>query len=440
MRVDDIRLDVGVDGVHTELSGAVSMEKLDTEGLRIWFRAPSDLALHELDASPFLPGLLATAMWWGEDLEIDGPVSARLYEMVDQAMACYLNLYPHLHRIRVTAPTHVLTAGPHATACLFSRGVDSWYSVLTSLDRPNPGEAQVSHLVYVPSIDFMYGPENLDRSLDDTRRAAADIGCELVVLESNLRRFTERFQPWDVTFGGGLAGMALHLGEAFSHIRLAASFPLGAPTSFGSHPALDPLFSTERTQIVHSGATATRLDKVRYVAQVPVALGNLKVCYTEDTAHNCGTCGKCVMTMLELHVAGVRDLTELFDVPLEPPARACAVVQERRARRPPRRGARRARSARRPRQPTVAQCPAPSVPAQRGPSAGFATAPCRDGADAPPCRNLRDARLTRPGLSAERLLHRSARRAARRWCNTRDRRPARPRCPLRTCSGGRRPG
>jgi hypothetical protein len=314
--VDDIRLSEV--GEQRELSARVTMDRLDTDGLRIWFRAHAGDALRELDASPFLPGLLVTAMWWNEKLTIDGPVSSRLLASVDEAVAAYRCLYPSLPTIGVSAPSRELPPGDQATACLFSRGVDSWYSLLTNLEAPGLNRPQLSHIVYVPSIDFMYGDENRARSIAATRRAAEDVGCTFVLLETNLRDFTERFQEWGITFGGGLAGMGLFLGERFSHLLLAASFPLGAPTSFGSHPALDPRFSTERTEIVHDGATASRVDKVRYLATRPVALENLKVCYHEDLEHNCGRCGKCVMTMLELHACRALDKGPVFDTPLHP--------------------------------------------------------------------------------------------------------------------------
>lgn len=316
MLVSDIRLTEVDDG--RELSARITMDRLDTDGLRIWFRATDDYAPRELDASPFLPGLLVTAMWWNEKLVIDAPVSSRLLAAVEQAMAAYRCLYPSLPAIGVYAPSHELSPGERATACLFSRGVDSWYSVLTNLEATQATRPPLSHLVYVPSIDFMYGAANRARSIEATRRAADEVGCKLVLLESNLRTFTERFQEWGITCGGGLAGMSLFLGERFSYILLAASFPLTAPACCGSHPALDPCFSTERTEIVHDGATATRVDKVRYLATRPVALENLKVCYQEDIEHNCGRCAKCVLTMLELQASGALDAAPVFDTPLHP--------------------------------------------------------------------------------------------------------------------------
>jgi hypothetical protein len=64
MLVDDVRLDTR--GDQWELSGRITMDRLDAEGLRIWFRFPGEYSTGELDASPFVPGLLLTSMWWNE--------------------------------------------------------------------------------------------------------------------------------------------------------------------------------------------------------------------------------------------------------------------------------------------------------------------------------------------------------------------------------------
>lgn len=318
MLVDDIRLEAR--DKRWELSGRVTMDRLDTEGLRIWFRFPAEYSRGELDASPFLPGLLATSMWWNENLHVDGPVSAQLLASVDDAMAAYRNLFPSLPTIGVSAPSCELPPGVLATACLFSRGIDSWYSVLSNLEAPARRRPPPTHVVYVPSIDFMYGDENRARSIEATRQAAESIGCDLVLLETNLRHLTERFQHWGVTHGGGLAGMGLALGASFSHVLLPSSVPLSAPNHFGSDAALDPLWSTERTTIVHDGAASSRLDKVRSLGSHREVLTNLKVCFKTDTVQNCGRCDKCLLTMIELHIAGALEECPAFEQPLDPRA------------------------------------------------------------------------------------------------------------------------
>src|SRR5438309_2984198 len=150
MLVDDIRLDARDE--QWELSGRITMDRLDTDGLRIWFRFPGEYSTGEVDASPFLPWLLVTSMWWNEDLVIDGPVSARLLANVGEAMAIYRCLFPALPSIQVSALSHELPPGRRATACLFSRGVDSWYSVLKNTDAPDARRPPLTHLVYVPSV------------------------------------------------------------------------------------------------------------------------------------------------------------------------------------------------------------------------------------------------------------------------------------------------
>src|SRR3981081_1068993 len=93
--VDDIRLEPRDE--QWELSGRISMDRLDTEGQRIWFRFPSEDSTREVVASPFLAALLVTSMWWREQLTIDGPVSARLLTNAREAMELYRCLFPSLH-------------------------------------------------------------------------------------------------------------------------------------------------------------------------------------------------------------------------------------------------------------------------------------------------------------------------------------------------------
>jgi hypothetical protein len=300
-----------------ELSGRVTMDRLDTNGLRIWFRGPIDCSPPELDASPFLPGLLATAMWWREPLTIEAPVSARLLDAVPAAMVRYQSLFPSLRAIPVSAPSRMLPCAPATTACFFTRGIDSWYSVLTNMDRVDRSRPPLTHLLHISGIDWALTPPTRERQAAATRAAAADAGCELVLLETNLRDFTERFQPWDVTHGGVLAAVALVVGARFSHVLVASTFPMYRLQPWGSHPMLDPLWSTERTTIVHDAETVSRADKFTFLAEHPRALANLKVCFEADSEYNCGVCEKCMLTMVGLRAAGVRQDLDGFAVQLD---------------------------------------------------------------------------------------------------------------------------
>jgi hypothetical protein len=293
------------------------MDRLDTDGLRIWFRGPIDCSPGELDASPFLPGLLATAMWWGEPLIIEAPVSARLLDAVPAAMLRYQGLFPSLQAIAVSAPGRALPCAPATTACFFTRGIDSWYSVLTNVDDVDRSRPPLTHLLHISGIDWALTAPTRERQTAATLAAAADAGCELVLLETNLRDFTERFQPWDVTHGGALAAVGLTVGARFSRVLVASTFPMYRLQPWGSHPMLDPLWSTERTAIVHDAAGVSRADKLAFLAERPRALANLKVCFEADSEYNCGVCEKCMLTMVGLRAAGVREDLDGFAVPLD---------------------------------------------------------------------------------------------------------------------------
>jgi hypothetical protein len=322
--VDDIRLEPRDE--QWELSGRITMERLDTDGLRIWFRFPGEYATGELDASPFLPALLATSMWWNETLNIDGPVSARLLEAAPVAMRRYRSFYPSLTVVPVAASPRKLAGKPAATACFFTRGVDSWYSALTNIESSNGSRPRLTHLLHVPGIDWNLTAPAHARGLAATRVAAAGIGCELVLVETNLRTFIERFQPWDVTHGGALAGIGLVLGPRFSHLLIASTFPVRRVLPWGSHPMLDPLWSTEQTEIVHDAADVSRVDKECFLVDHPHALSNLKACYESDTETNCGVCEKCMLTMVGFRIAGVREHLSEFAMPLEARRLATHVV------------------------------------------------------------------------------------------------------------------
>ena len=69
----------------------------------------------------------------------------------------------------------------------------------------------------------------------------------------------------------------------------------------GSHPLTDPLYSTEGVEIIHEGAEARRVDKVVKIAESPLALSNLRVCF-EDMNINCGKCAKCLRTIIPLQL------------------------------------------------------------------------------------------------------------------------------------------
>jgi hypothetical protein len=109
------------------------------------------------------------------------------------------------------------------------------------------------------------------------------------------------------------------LSEHFSRFYIAAAHSQDELLPAGSHPRIDPLWSTERLEFIHDGVEATRLEKITLISRYDVALKTLRVCYLNPKgAYNCGRCEKCLRTMIGLQLCGVLDRCTTFEEKLDP--------------------------------------------------------------------------------------------------------------------------
>jgi hypothetical protein len=77
------------------------------------------------------------------------------------------------------------------------------------------------------------------------------------------------------------------------------------PSPCGSHPALDPLWSTEQLSVIYDGGDTGRRAKIDFISDDPLALETLRICYQDPpTVYNCGRCWKCLSTMIGLELSG----------------------------------------------------------------------------------------------------------------------------------------
>jgi hypothetical protein len=139
-------------------------------------------------------------------------------------------------------------------------------------------------------------------------------GIKMVEMQTNMQRFRLAAMgrsKLHLTFGLPLAAAALVMGNMFARFYIPASYHYGGLVPDGSHPMMDHLLSTETTQFIHDGASATRVAKTIAIAGWPETHSRLRVCFqgaqyntARGVFENCGACEKCLRTMIPLEIAG----------------------------------------------------------------------------------------------------------------------------------------
>jgi hypothetical protein len=310
-------------GDHLALVSRVSGTDLDATNVRLRVDAPEMAAQVDASATPFLPVMTLLAARLGTDLVIDAPVDELALENALRAAAVLHDFWgwrpPRIN------PAQTTSAVPRAngTALWFSRGVDSMDTLL----RARAGElvecgstVQLTHLLGLDWIDPPFAVSSMPEVWSDTVEAAASLPLPLLRFTTDIRRILDAVVSWDDSHGAVFGGLSLLLGPVFGAVIISATDRADALLPYGSHPSLDPLWSTSGTRVVHAGSERGRCDKVARVARDDWVLARLKVCWEADTARNCGRCSKCLATMTALHIAGALDRCGRFDGELSPDA------------------------------------------------------------------------------------------------------------------------
>jgi hypothetical protein len=270
---------------------------------------------------PFVAGLLIPAMAVGEDLIVEAPVSPTLLNKVDSIQSWLRAWRPGLHPARVEAAVAEPVPAGDGVGLFFSGGIDSYHSLLRNMQEHPAGKDAITHLIFGYGIDTRYGYDRryMDRVSPFIQSIAEATGKRVVILESNLRQAFSA-TGWMLYHGSALISGALCLAPLFNRVLVAGSWATTYLIPWGSHPELDPLWSTDAVEIVHDSVDCTRLEKVvTQVGRSELALRTLRVCFeVEQQPRNCGRCPKCIETMLILHIAGVLESCSTFDAGLDP--------------------------------------------------------------------------------------------------------------------------
>jgi len=329
MRCLRLPRDSGLRPGDVRFTGVVADAGSDANG-SVWIDVPEGLAGEVVDRlDPWLLWLLPYAFETQQELVLQGPVDSELLRNAERLMEIWSGWRPERRPVAVRAdavePSAAESALPRRTGLFFTGGADSYFSLLhrdavarvaEGMDAGPRGEL-IDDLAYVWGFDIpLRHAAAFEAKRATLARIANEFGKTPICLTTNLRETGIR-QPWGpVMHGPALGGAGLLLGRRWRRVVISSFRVEGESEAWGSTPLTDALLSTARTRAEPYGWTQDRLEKLAFVAQTPIALETLHVCWEERSERNCGRCEKCFRTLLALEILGLRERASSF--PKEP--------------------------------------------------------------------------------------------------------------------------
>lgn len=336
MKIKDLRSERN--GAKARVAATVIWEDCDRPSHEVYFETDEAFA-EDLSCNPhaFLVGCIIPALHFGEKrLSVEGAICPQLSEGLVTVMGWLRHWYYKAEReaVRIEAKAKRAIPAvrkPERAGFFFSGGVDSFATLRTNrLDFPPGHPRSIRDGILVFGLE-VHEPDAFEHVIRPLSEAAREAGVTLIPVYTNLylnykqEDAKQGYDFWTYEFHGAvLAAVAHALDGRLTVVSIPATQDI--PTAgllgrkefipYGSHPLLDPNYSSGTLKIRHDGFVLSRLDKVRLVAGWEPALMNLRVCnrqqeYRSDML-NCGRCEKCLRTMLELKLLGALERTKAF--------------------------------------------------------------------------------------------------------------------------------
>ena len=283
-----------------------------------------DLAINP-DA--FLVGSCLPAMYAGEKrIKIEGEICPILQKGIITNMQTFRRWYGWRYKpVAIEAKKKEIKAysSQNKRAGLFlSGGVDSTFSLRTNrLSFPLNHPLSIKDCFLIHGFDISYDSHSkmktniFDRAFKNALEIAQDAKVNLIPVTTNVRHLNSDVKFWEKWFhGAALSSVAHCFSSRISMIYIASSHSALNLEPWGSHPYLDPNYSSTDLKIIHDKLCA-RIDKIKIIADWDIALQKLRVCtQNHDELLNCGKCVMCIKTMVMLLTIGKLKNAEAFSV------------------------------------------------------------------------------------------------------------------------------
>lgn len=312
----------------------VDFEVKYTKANKLWFSVPSEyedwLTCDVYDA--FLVAALYPAMYYNEDVEIDGEVSHRLYYNCTRYVKSIIGYFRDGMSdvdIKVKGFRNA-EKKYHRVGTGFSAGIDSFATFYDHFERETDPDYKIDSLFFFNVGSHGGGGEKARRKFLERynylKSFPDEVGLPYIPMDSNLFDFYQNHWEFDAGEFCRCAGILVFeraldkyfLSSDYSYKETMFFHFNRATTSFSelAETFTNPLLSTEVCEIISDGGQYMRTDKTLLLKDYEPAHRYLNVCVgIQESACNCGRCHKCIRTLVALDTLGILDrFSKVFDI------------------------------------------------------------------------------------------------------------------------------
>lgn len=289
--------------------------------------------LSEKVYDPFILVPLMLGMFYGQDLEIEGNISPRLYHNIKHYLiSIFDNFSVHTKKINFTVKGFdiVEDSDIKLIGTGISCGVDSFTTIYDNYIKENNPDYKINSLFFNNSgTHGAYSETSRRLWLDRAKmnqQAAEELGLPLYLIDSNFHAFTRKFGQQKIGYLA-IYSCALAVQKYVHRYLTASNFSYDEVAEFTikskdfdiaeySETYMAHLISTEKFELVIDGCQYSRGEKVERIADWSIAKKYLNVCRSPiDHGKNCSDCYKCMWTLIPLEAIGKLDNFEkVFDL------------------------------------------------------------------------------------------------------------------------------
>ena len=263
-----------------------------------------------------IAAVLPIAMSRGLPVHYEGEADSDFLRNIEECMAAWCRWRPDLFQpVPLTVEREASPRLPDLRRAMiaFSGGLDSTFALhahkrgLMGRRNLNVDAAMLVHGFDIP----LASARAFEIARNHNQAILDSYGVRLNIVRTDWKK---RFcVKWGMTHILGLSAILQLFNRDFSAGVFADDFAYDAQwMPWSNNPVTNQMLGGTAFEIRSTGASWSRTEKAAVLADNPVALEHLRVCYEHpDLGGNCGQCGKCVRTKINFYACGVKAVPAL---------------------------------------------------------------------------------------------------------------------------------